>query len=99
MLLNTVGIRILTLPPSLNNDTTQQHAATEFLANDDSDLDEFYEALSQTGTKPAILSLIPKYSNIPKSSLAGFLKDLQQLHRTENIKSQYHELIPGLGVS
>jgi len=70
MLLNTVGIRILTLPPSLNNDTTQQHAATEFLANDDSDLDEFYEALSQTGTKPAILSLIPKYSDkyIPEFS-------------------------------
>ena len=81
--------------PSLNNDTTQQHAVTEFLANDDSDLDEFYEALSQTGTKPAILSLIHKYSDkyISKSSLAGFPKGLQQLHRTEYMNLQYHELI------
>ena len=46
------------------------------------DYDTFYEHLSRTGTKPAILSLIPEYSDtyVPKRMLPTFPQPLPLLY-------------------
>ena len=51
--------------------------------------------LSQSDTKPAILSLIPKYSSryIPKTSLPEFPQSLLMLYDPNFLKLNYHELL------
>ena len=57
--------------------------------------DSFYEQLSETDTKPAILSLIPKYSSayIPKQLLPIFPQPLESLHDPKFMKLDYLELL------
>ena len=59
------------------------------------EFDTFYESLSYSGTKPAILSLIPKYSSsyVPKRLLPTFPQPLQLLHLPEYMDLEYHELL------
>ena len=47
------------------------------------------------GTKPAILQLIPKYSDkyIPKTPLPEFPLPLTELHKPEHLELSYHELL------
>ena len=61
----------------------------------DEQMDAFYECLSACGRKPAILSLIPKYSDayVPKASLPEFPQPLQLLYQPEYMDLQYHELL------
>ena len=59
------------------------------------DYDSFYEHLSKTGTKPAILSLIPKHSDpyVPKRMLSTFPVPLPLLHKPEYIELGYPDLL------
>ena len=58
-------------------------------------MDAFYEFLSECGRKPAILSLIPKYSDayMPEASLPEFPQPLQLLYQSEYMDLQYHEVL------
>ena len=62
-------------------------------SNEEYDL--FYEQLSKTGTKPAILSLIPKHSDpyVPKRMLSTFPQPLPLLHKPKYIKLDYPDLL------
>ncbi len=55
----------------------------------------FYESLSQCGTKPAVLSLIPGYSDdyVPKSTLPEFSQPLSMLYKPEYAEMDYHTLL------
>ena len=55
-------------------------------------MDLFFKNLKLCGTKPALLSLIPEYSdnNIPKTSLANFPQLLTSLQKPEYLKLPYH---------
>ena len=55
----------------------------------------FYKNISRQGTKPAILSLIPNYSDsyVPKSTQPHFPRPLTALHSAEYIALNYHELL------
>ena len=57
--------------------------------------DSFDEQLSESGTKPEILSLIPKYSSdyVPKQLLPSFPQPLQSLHDPEIMKLGYLQLL------
>ena len=59
------------------------------------EFDAFYESLSHSGIKPAILSLIPKYSSsyVLKRLLPTFPQPLQLLHLPEYTDLEYHELL------
>jgi len=59
------------------------------------ELDLFLESLSIAGSKPAILSLMPKYSDryVPKTSLSEFPLPITELHKPEYLKLSYHELL------
>ena len=61
----------------------------------DAELNLLFESLSMAGTKPAILSLIPKYSDkyIPKTSLPEYPLPLTELHKPEHLELSYHELL------
>ena len=56
---------------------------------------EMEQFLNLCGTKPAILSLIPKYSDnyIPKVSLPTFPQPLTSLYKSNYMKLQYHDLL------
>lgn len=55
----------------------------------------FYKNISHQGTKPAILSLIPNYSDnyVPKSTQPHFPQPLTALRSAEYIALNYHELL------
>ena len=57
--------------------------------------DEDVKLLSQSDTKPAILSLIPEHSShyIPKTSLPEFPQSLLMLYDPNFLKLNYHELL------
>ena len=59
------------------------------------DLESFYESLSGSNTKPAILSLIPKYSStyVLKHSLTEFPQSLPLLYDPNLLKLDYSELL------
>lgn len=59
------------------------------------DLDIFYNSLSHSGTKPAILSLIPEHSSsyVPKHSLPEFPQSLLLLYDPNFLKLSYPELL------
>ena len=61
----------------------------------ESKMDLLFENLSCSGTKPAILSLIPKFADsyMPKSSHAGFPKPLKSLKQASYLDLDYHELL------
>ena len=58
-------------------------------------MDAVYEFFSECGRKPAILSLIPKYSDayMPEASLPEFPQPLQLLYQSEYMDLQYHEVL------
>lgn len=59
------------------------------------ELDLFFTSLSIAGSKPAILSLIPKYADkyIPKILSSEFPLPMIELHKPEYLKLSYHELL------
>lgn len=59
------------------------------------ELDLFFANLSIADTKPAILSLMPKYSDkyVPKTSLPEFPLPLTELYKPDYLKVEYHELL------
>ena len=61
----------------------------------DEDLKALYESLSQSDTKPAILSLIPEHSSryVPKTSLPEYPQSLLLLYDPNFQKLSYHELL------
>ena len=61
----------------------------------DDDMELFFKNLSLCGTKPAILSLIPEYSNnyIPNTSLSNFPEPLTSLQKPDYLKLNYHDLL------
>ena len=65
------------------------------LSSSDEDIDALYKNLSQSGTKPAILSLVPEYSNnyVPKDSQLEFPQSLSLLYDPAFIKLSYVELL------
>ena len=54
----------------------------------DSEMEQFFANLSLCETKPAILSLIPKYSDtyVPKLSLSTLPQPLTSLHKSDYMK-------------
>ena len=61
----------------------------------ESDLALLFRNLSVGGTKPAILSLIPNFSEefVPKSSCKGFPPPLKSLKSLKYVKMEYHDLL------
>ena len=61
----------------------------------ESEMDLLFENLSFSGTKPAILSLIPKYADsyMPKSSSSDFPQPLKSLKQSSYVDLDYHELL------
>ena len=59
------------------------------------DYESFYDNLSKSGTKPAILSILSEYSNpyVPKRMLSPFPQPLPQLHKPEYIEPSYLDLL------
>ena len=55
----------------------------------------FYENISHQGTKPSILSVIPKHSGsyVPKSTQPHFPQPLTALRNEKYLKLNYHELL------
>ena len=61
---------------------------------DEKELIAFFQTLSQCGTKPAILSLVPQYASsyVPKSRQSNFPKPLQSLHDVAHQKLSLTDL-------
>ena len=61
----------------------------------DADICAFYDTLSLCGTRPAILSIIPKFSSnyVPKRFLEAFPEPLSMLYKPEYMELEYHELL------
>ena len=59
------------------------------------EMEQLFADLNLCGTKPAILSLIPKYSDnyIPKLSLSTFPQPLTSLYQSNYMKLEYHDLL------
>ncbi len=60
------------------------------------ELESFYDSLSESNTRPAILSLIPKYSStyVPKHTMLNeFPQSLQLLYDPNLLKLNYSELL------
>ena len=78
------------------SDSTEE---VSVLTNDskptDSEMEQFFTNLSLCETKPAILSLIPKYSDtyVPKLSLSTLPQPLTSLHKSDYMKLEYNELL------
>ena len=79
-----------TVQPS-NPSTRDRYRQFTTTTPSDADLDTFYDELSSTGTRPAVLSLISKHSSayIPKRLLPTFLQPLPLLHRSEYLDMEY----------
>ena len=73
----------------------QQTQQVSVIAPDDNETSSFFESLSQCGTNPAVLSLLPRYSDrfVPKSVLPHYPAPLQSLHKPEYMELAYHELL------
>ena len=78
----------------LSSPSTHKHQSTTTTPSD-SDLKDFYDKLSSTSTKPAILSLIPEYSSayVPKRLFPTFPQPLPLLYRSEYLDMEYHMLL------
>ena len=61
----------------------------------DDDFRCYYSNISQQGTKPSVLSLIPEHSDnyVPKIYQPQFPQPLTALRKTEYMKMDYHELL------
>ena len=61
----------------------------------ESEMDLLFENLNCTGTKPAILSLVPKFADsyMPKSSCSSFPQPLKSLKQSTYMDLDYHELL------
>ena len=61
----------------------------------DSEMEQFFANLSLCETHPAILSLIPKYSDtyVPKLSLSTLPQPLTSLHKSDYMKLEYNDLV------
>ena len=73
----------------------RQHTPVQASAVTEADIDGFYDAISKCGTKPAILSLVPKYSSsyVPKRLLGTFPQPLPLLHKPSYLELEYNELL------
>ena len=80
--------------PKTSTDILKPKSTSEKLPTYD-EMNIFYELLSKCGTKPAILSLIPDYSDdyVPKSSLPEFSQPLNLLYKPEYAEMDYHTLL------
>ena len=60
----------------------------------------FYENISHQGTKPSILSVIPKHSGsyVPKSTQPHFPQPQTALRNEKYLKLNYHELLPEFSI-
>ncbi len=78
----------------LNTSSTKPKSTSEKLSSYD-EMNVFYESLSKCGTKPAVLSLIPGYSDdyVPKSTLPEFSQPLSMLYKPEYAEMDYHTLL------
>ena len=80
-------------------DISESTEEVSILANDskptDSEMEQFFANLNLCETKPAILSLIPKYSDayVPKLSLCTLPQPLISLHKSDYIKLEYNDLL------
>jgi len=61
----------------------------------DANISAFYDTLATCGTKPALLSIIPKFSSnyVAKRLLDAFPEPLSMLHKPAYMKLEYHELL------
>ena len=61
----------------------------------DDEISAFYEKLSKCGTKPAILSIVPGYTNCFESSLlkSNYPQSSKDLYKIEHLTLNYKELI------
>ena len=61
----------------------------------DSEMEQFFANLSLCEIQPAILSLIPKYSDtyVPKLSLSTLPQPLTSLHKSDYMKLEYNDLL------
>ena len=80
--------------PEMSTDVTKPTSSLKKLPTYD-EMDLFYQSLSTCGIKPAILALIPDYSDdyVPKSSLPQFPQPLQSLFKPEYCEMDYHQLL------
>ncbi len=83
-----------------NGEMSDQHTESTLIPTV-TDYESFFEQLSETDTKPAILSLIPKYSNayVPKRMVAKMSPPLQLLYKSEYIELDYLNLLKQLSKS
>ena len=75
--------------------STQSNPAAKVQPPNEKELKAFCATLSQCGTKPVILSLIPEYASnyVPKSRLSNFPKPLQSLSDNELQKFSFPKLL------
>ena len=66
---------------------------TKFPTHDE--MDTFFKSLSECSTKPAILSLVPEYSDayVQKVMAPDFPQPLNSLYKNEYESMEYHELL------
>ena len=75
--------------------SVQSKPAATVQPPNEEELKSFFATLSQCGTKPVILSLIPEYASsyVPKSRQSNFPKPLQSLSDTVHQKLSFTELL------
>ena len=61
----------------------------------EAEMADFFDSLSKCCTKPAVLSVVPTFSDkyVPKSSLVTFPKPLSTLYQSELLQLNYDELL------
>ena len=61
----------------------------------EAEMADFFDSLSKCCTKPAVLSVVPTFSEkyVPKSSLVTFPKPLSTLYQSELLQLSYDELL------
>ena len=79
----------------LSATSTSSLQLSKITAPSDQELDRFYDKLSQTSTKPAILSLVPAHAHkyIPTSKLPNYPKPLQSLYEPSYTSLSYADLL------
>ena len=79
----------------LSATSTSSLQLSKITAPSDLELDRFYDKLSQTSTKPAILSLVPAHAHkyIPTSKLPNYPKPLQSLYEPSYTSLSYADLL------
>ncbi len=81
--------------PLPSKTSTRKSVSVGISAPTDAQLEGFYKAMNECGTKPAILSVVLQYANnyTPKSSLPTYPKPLSELYQQKYLKMNYIELL------